>query len=387
MLLKPRLAIAALVLLAGSASVALAQSPRPTEEAIHYDQIDGASIYDHDPSTKLGDDVFGTIIADLKNDAPGRCSHGGPVCLEYPNGHILAFYANTTDHNSDGWSEYALSKDGGKTWKKYNKLEYSYEAYGNDPTKPVWVEEGLVTQNGTVVLVLTHVSTTGRKKSGIIKSRDNGATWTDYEPIDGDFVGYPCATAVAGGTNYVLFDVTSGGPHVLYVSTDDGGSWHKRSTLPLDDKTWYGAMTTMADGRLLAGAYTEKDEHHFYYSISQDQGKTWGEQKRAYVDKKVRDPELAYLAGKYYLHGRSGQYGEGRDRFVLYQSDDGISWQSGIIVSGDPSHPDGYSHNCIINQYNDDVPNELMVEYSIIYSGYDTDEYVFFIKPEPSSSR
>lgn len=75
--------------------MANAQNSELEKEAIRYDQIDGASIYDHDPSTKLGDDVFGTIIADLKNDAPGRCSHGGPVCLEYPNGHILAFYANT----------------------------------------------------------------------------------------------------------------------------------------------------------------------------------------------------------------------------------------------------------------------------------------------------
>ena len=292
------------------------------------------------------------------------------MCLEYPNGHVLAFYANTTDHNSDGWSEYALSKDGGKTWKRYNKLKYSYEAYMKDPTRPVWVEEGLVTQDGTVVLFLTHVSSSGRKKSGIIRSRDSGSTWTNYEPIDGDFVGYPCAVAVAGDTNYVLFDLSSGGPHVLYVSTDDGRRWHKRSALPLDGDVWYGAMTLMADGRLLAGAYTEKDEHNFYYCISKDQGKTWSKQERAYVDKKVRDPELAYLGGKYYLHGRSGQYGEGRDRFVLYQSDDGITWQSGIIVSGDPSHPDGYSHNCIINQYDDNIPNELMVEYSIIYSGY-----------------
>ena len=368
-----------------------------------YESIDGALIYDHDPSTKLGDDVFGTLISDLEHDFPGRNSHGGPVCMEYPNGQIVAFNTNTSDHNNDGWSEYAVSKDGGKSWKMYNKLKYSYEAYKKDPTRPVWVEEGLVTQNGTVVLILTHVSTSGRKKSGIIRSRDNGSTWTDYASIDGDFVGYPCAVAVAGDTNYVLFDLTSGGPHVLYVSTDDGRSWSKRSTLPLDGDTWYGAMTIMANGRLLAGAYTEKDEHHFYYCISTDQGQTWSEQERAYVDKMIRDPELAYLSGKYYLHGRSGQVGEGSNRFVLYQSDDGIKWQDGIIVSGDRKHPDGYSHNCIVNQYNDDVPNELMIEYSILYNGaeydeimtwdksargspghqMDTNEYVFFIKPEP----
>ncbi len=147
MSMKRRGVITAFLFLIGCSFVAIAQDHAAEKEAIHYDQIDDAVIYDHDPSTKLGDDVFGTIIADLKNDAPGRCSHGGPVCLEYPNGDVLAFYANTTDHNSDGWSEYALSKDGGKSWKKYNKLKYSYEAYKKDRTRPVWVEKGLVTQD------------------------------------------------------------------------------------------------------------------------------------------------------------------------------------------------------------------------------------------------
>ena len=80
-----------------------------------YEKIDGALIYDYDPATKIGDDVFGTIICDFENDAPGRCSHGGPVCMEYANGSIVAFYINTSDHNSDGWSEYAVSKDRGRT--------------------------------------------------------------------------------------------------------------------------------------------------------------------------------------------------------------------------------------------------------------------------------
>ncbi len=371
-----------------------------------YESIDGALIYDHDPSTKLGDDVFGTLISDLEHDFPGRNSHGGPVCMEYPNGQIVAFNTNTSDHNNDGWSEYAVSKDGGKGWKMYNKFQYSFEAYKKNPKRPVFVEEGLVTQNGTVVLFLSHIGDEGRSKSGIMRSSNNGSTWTDYESLDGDFAGYPCAVAVTGNTNYVMFDdtePTTRGPHVLYVSTDDGKSWEKRSTLTLDNDKWYGTMCVMEDGRLLAGAYTEKDEHHFYYCISTDQGQTWSEQERAYVDKMIRDPELAYLSGKYYLHGRSGQVGEGSNRFVLYQSDDGIKWQDGIIVSGDTKHPDGYSHNCIINQYNDDVPNELMIEYSILYNGaeydeimtwdksargspghqMDTNEYVFFIKPEP----
>ena len=52
MSMKPRGAITALIFLVGSASMAIAQNPSPEKEAIHYDQIDGALIYDHDPSTQ-----------------------------------------------------------------------------------------------------------------------------------------------------------------------------------------------------------------------------------------------------------------------------------------------------------------------------------------------
>ncbi len=360
----------------------VAMSPTPEKESIQFERIDGALIYDRDPSTKLGNNVFGSLIADLENDAPGRSTHGGPVGMEYPNGNIAAFYANTSDHNIDGWSEHALSRDGGRTWERYNQFQYSYKAYTTDLRRPAWIEEGLVTENGTAVVFVTHFRNGIRDRSGVMRSVDQGSTWTDYESLDGDFVGYPCAAAVSGDTNYLLIDSNSG-PHFLYVSRDDGRSWQQRSRLTLDNDKWYGAMTIMEDGRLLAGAYTTQDEHHFYYCISEDEGHTWSVQRRAYVDKKIRDPELAYLGGKYYLHGRSGSHGEGRGRFVLYQSDDGEDWQRGIIVSGDTKHPDGYSHNCIINKYNDNLPNELMIEYSIIYNGLDTNEYVFFIKPDP----
>ena len=119
-------AMASLTVLMGCAFQACAQDQKPdpvSQETIQYEQIDGALIYDHDPSTRLGDDVFGTIISDLEHDFPGRNSHGGPVCMEYPNGQIVAFNTNTSDHNNDGWSEYAVSRDGGKNWEKLGKVQ------------------------------------------------------------------------------------------------------------------------------------------------------------------------------------------------------------------------------------------------------------------------
>jgi hypothetical protein len=350
--------------------------------------IDDAVIYDYNANTKLGDDVFGTIVADFSDTTGGRMrnSHGGPVCMEYTDGTLVAFYTNTSGHNIDGWSEYALSRDGGRTWDKYHPFPFSKNAYEKDPKCPVWVEEGLVTENGTVVLILTHFQkgeSDKRIKNSITYSKDLGRSWIDPRPFSDKVIGYPAAVASKRDVNYILFDGQGNPPlHELYVSTDSGETWTKRSTLPLQENAWYGAMCIMDDGRILAGAYVTDDENHLYYCISQDGGFTWSDQERTYLDKKIRDPELACLDGKYYLHGRSGHKGDGLGRFVLYQSNDGILWKKGVIVSSDTRKLDGYSHNCIINKFNKNVSLELMVLYSIVYSGRCTSEYVFFIKPD-----
>ena len=126
--------------------------------------IDGVVIYDHNPASKVGDAVFGDCIADFSDPATGlqRCSHGGPVCLEYADGTLVAFYANTSSHNIDGWSEFALSRDGGKSWDGYHPFAASREAWEQDPEHPLWIEEGLVTDDGTAILFLTGFGDGGR---------------------------------------------------------------------------------------------------------------------------------------------------------------------------------------------------------------------------------
>lgn len=353
----------------------------------HHEIVNGDMIYDYDINTLIGDEIYGTIICNFEQTNPGRNSHGGPVALEYSNGDLVAFHTNTNKHSIDGWTEYAISKDRGQSWKMNNKLMYSYNAYSLNPERPAWVEQGLVTKQGTIVLFITHFNEKGlRANCGFIRSMNNGRSWTQYQPLDGSFAGYCTATEVDDTCNYLLIDSSDNGPHVLYVSTNDGKSWHHRSTLSLENEKWYGAMCVMKDGGILAGAYDMKEENYFSYCISKDKGYTWTEQKQAFIDKKVRDPELAFCGGKYYLHGRSGNKGKGKHRFVLYQSKDGENWNEGIIISSHAYGPDGYSDNCIINRFNYDKPEELMVVYSILYEPIEdksTNEYVFFVKPGP----
>jgi hypothetical protein len=189
-------------------------TPEPENEyrAANYEIIDGSLIYDYDPSTRVGDIIFGTIVCDFENDNPGRNSHGGPVAIEYANGDLVAFHSNVSGHNVDGWSEYAISKDGGRTWDMYNKFRYSYDTYQNNPKLVAWVEEGLVTSEGTVVLFISHMGNPvrggeeGRTNLGFMRSYDHGATWTEYQPLDGSFAGLSRFSCGSGETNYVLID-------------------------------------------------------------------------------------------------------------------------------------------------------------------------------------
>ena len=44
--------------------------------------------------------------------------------------------------------------------------------------------------------------------------------------------------------------------------------------------------------------------------------------------------------------------------------------------------PTGTVTTASSTKYDDKVPNELMVQYSIVYDGLDTNTHVFFIKPD-----
>jgi hypothetical protein len=114
----------------------------------------------------------------MEHDQPGRCSHG--FCLHgIRQRRSRGVYANTSDHKFDGWSEYAVSKDNGKTWARYNKFPYSKRP--NRPTETTGLgEKGLVTERNTVVLFLSRFDNGERTGSGVVHSSDRGTTWIKH---------------------------------------------------------------------------------------------------------------------------------------------------------------------------------------------------------------
>ena len=72
-------------------------------------------------------------------------------------------------------------------------------------------------------------------------------------------------------------DLTWGdhGTHRLYVSSDNGATFTRRSDLTLDDECWYGDMARLDDNSIIAYGYLNRDEHNLQYVISKDDGHTW----------------------------------------------------------------------------------------------------------------
>ena len=140
----------------------------------------------------------------------------------------------------------------------------------------------------------------------ITRSRDHGKTWSVPEPMADEGHRLP-----RGGRYQTEPRVTSSSiaPAARTSSTSartDGKTWDKAEHAAIAGRRLVRWMCRGKDGRLLAGAYVTQDENHLYYCTSDDGGRTWSKQRKAPLDKSIRDPELAYLNGKYYLHGTFG---------------------------------------------------------------------------------
>ena len=83
--------------------------------------------------------------------------------------------------------------------------------------------------------------------------------------------------------------------------------------------------------------------------IETEDGKTINEAGYVYCAKKIRNPQVIYFKGWYFLHGRSGNDGP---YFVLYSSRDGINWDKGTYITEVSAGFPGscyYSNNLIVN--------------------------------------
>ena len=131
-------------------------------------------------------------------------------------------------------------------------------------------------------------------------------------------------------------------------------------------------QTTLPDGRLIAYVYNINDERHLDYATSADGGCTWSTVQKAFMAKKIRNPQMAAFKDGFVLHGRSGNKGEGRNHFVLYTSHDGVHWDAGRYLRMGEAGAGAYSNNLIVHNPHPGAPERLLIQASHAYEEHMT---------------
>lgn len=342
-------------------------------------------------------DNFDVVPSGLPNDGilfvdhevKGRSGHGASTITECKNGDILAFYGNVSGtiiggHGSYGWSEYKRSSDEGKTWSEPVILDYSKKIYDTGQGSAlVWTV--MTAPNGTIVAIITRFTGFVWDKTETpvyLLSYDNGHTWTEAREVDKPATVEQIsmtynASFVHENELFVVF-VGGGagspqGPYSLYVSSDNGETFRKRSDLPFPKEMSYLYETggVLDDGNIIVYTYPrDEDEHYIPYVISKDKGYTWSEIRTSYFEKRIRNMQMSDKIGDFYfMHGRSGSRGEDPRNLVLYASKDGINWDKGLFLNKVQKGGDSYSANEAIGKYDPSKPKRLLVQSSIAYRG------------------
>ncbi|MBN2291681.1 MAG: exo-alpha-sialidase [Pirellulales bacterium] len=318
-----------------------------------------------------------------------RSGHLGHALVEYEDGKILAFYPNCSDdhdgHSAVGWMEFKRSEDGGKTWSARKPLPFSKKLFKKGEGRTAMAEKAVVTDQNEIVLfyLICDVSKTPLWqpywKPLYTKSADGGRTWSEPKPVcktrgriydaiyqDGEIMSLHFANDATvtwwGSTDEHIYE--------FHVSSDGGKTFSRRSVLPFNTKDrGYGSLGRLKNGDLIAFVYNRKNEHDLDYVTSSDGGRTWSKVGPSHLSRKIRNPQFIAFGGRFFMHGRSGAYGEGSGHMILYTSADGLNWDDGTYLRIREAGTGAYSNSIVVGTKNDNTPNRLLIQASHAYKG------------------
>ena len=307
------------------------------------------------------------IFAD--HAAAGRSGHLGHAMFQSADGTLYGFFSNCTGEHNDGhsavgWMEYRTSRDYGDTWSQAQVFSLSKSVFDAGTGDALFCEKAVVTRSGAVVLFCL-VSDIERTPAWepyrvplAVRSLD-GASRGEPAPVGSDRGRIYDAIHHDGAIYVLVFcnDATQdycgvSADHVyrLYRSNDDGLTFNEISVLPFDTYgRCYGTMCRRPDGSLVVYVYDRADETMLDSLISEDGGKSWNQPpSKVKFTKRLRNPQIVSFAGRYFIHGRSGNGGAEAGHFVLYQSDDALTWDEGQFIAKRTHGIGAYSNNIVI---------------------------------------
>ncbi|MBE7498683.1 MAG: exo-alpha-sialidase [Verrucomicrobiaceae bacterium] len=316
-----------------------------------------------------------------------RSGHLGHALVQYAPGKLLAFYPNCSSdnggHSAVGWMELKRSEDGGKSWGPRQVLAFTKALFNKHNGRTAMAEKAVVTDKGEIVLfyLICDVSKNALWQPYweplCSKSSDAGLTWSEPKPVCSSRGRIYDAEYLDGEIRVLHFanDAVkdwrgNAKEHVyeLHVSTDGGETFTKRSELPfITNRRGYGALGRLNDGSLIAYIYNSANESRLDYAISTDGGKTWPKVGISTVSRKIRNPQFTAFGGKYYLHGRSGAYGEGSGHMILYMSEDGITWDDGVYLRLRTAGSGAYSNSLVVDSPDGSGKQRLLIQASHAY--------------------
>jgi len=279
------------------------------------------------------------------------------VAVRLQNGDILIAHHNDTD-NPPYSTDLVRSTDGGETWTVTPNFS------PDNCTTSLGVAP-----NGTVVMFdYRQEDFTGNLTAMRYRfSYDNGYNWTSCSYINSTNP-WQCVetqTHIKTRNGVMYVPIYSNTTHFLYVSTDNGSTWHQRgeNIHTKGGADVYNSIAFLPNGTII-WMCEDMEGYRDVFAFSEDDGYTWSDSK--YITPSASALGLRWIGDYCFLIGRERP---DTKKFNLWNTTDGFSW---VDI---PTQLDWSDGNVGEQFYNSNVivDDDLLITYSYGFAN-DRDE-------------